>query len=117
MGIGFAGFGNCTTRGRDRNKAAPNTVCRGGQPPRIRTAPLSHTSFNRLQEEIRMNKEQTKKSDAGSRRKFLAGAVAATTGAATLGFPMIAKAQTGPITMRWQSTWPSKDIFHEYALD
>jgi TRAP-type mannitol/chloroaromatic compound transport system substrate-binding protein len=19
--------------------------------------------------------------------------------------------------MRWQSTWPSKDIFHEYALD
>ena len=64
-----------------------------------------------------MNKEQTKKSDAGSRRKFLAGAVAATTGAATLGFPMIAKGQTGPITMRWQSTWPSKDIFHEYALD
>ena len=29
---------------------------------------------------------------------------------------MIAKAQ-GPISMRWQSTWPSKDIFHEYALD
>jgi TRAP-type mannitol/chloroaromatic compound transport system substrate-binding protein len=24
---------------------------------------------------------------------------------------------TGPITMRWQSTWPAKDIFHEYALD
>ncbi len=22
-----------------------------------------------------------------------------------------------PISMRWQSTWPSKDIFHEYALD
>jgi TRAP-type mannitol/chloroaromatic compound transport system substrate-binding protein len=36
--------------------------------------------------------------------------------AATLGFPMIAKAQ-GPITMRWQSTWPTKEIFHEYALD
>jgi TRAP-type mannitol/chloroaromatic compound transport system substrate-binding protein len=50
-----------------------------------------------------------------SRRRFLTGAAAAT-GAATLGFPMIAKAQ-GPITMRWQSTWPSKDIFHEYALD
>jgi TRAP-type mannitol/chloroaromatic compound transport system substrate-binding protein len=50
-----------------------------------------------------------------SRRKFLTGAAAAT-GAATLGFPMIAKAQ-GPISMRWQSTWPSKDIFHEYALD
>ncbi|MBI4964174.1 MAG: TRAP transporter substrate-binding protein [Desulfomonile tiedjei] len=48
-----------------------------------------------------------------SRRKFIAAAAA---GAATMGFPMIAKAQ-GPITMRWQSTWPTKDIFHEYALD
>src|SRR4029079_4820335 len=53
---------------------------------------------------------------AASRRKFLTGAAAATAGAATLGFPMIAKAQ-GPISMRWQSTWPSKDIFHEYAND
>src|SRR3954465_9336591 len=52
----------------------------------------------------------------GSRRKFLRGATAATAGAA-LAFPMIAKGQATPITMRWQSTWPSKDIFHEYALD
>src|SRR3989454_3247549 len=50
-----------------------------------------------------------------ARRKFLRGAAVAT-GAAALGFPMVAKAQ-GPITMRWQSTWPQKDIFHEYALD
>jgi TRAP-type mannitol/chloroaromatic compound transport system substrate-binding protein len=50
-----------------------------------------------------------------SRRKFLRGAAAAT-GAATLGFPAIVKAQ-GPISMRWQSTWPAKDIFHEYAND
>ncbi|MEA3194151.1 MAG: hypothetical protein QOD26_2484 [Betaproteobacteria bacterium] len=50
-----------------------------------------------------------------ARRRFLTGAAAAT-GAATLGFPMIAKAQ-GPISMRWQSTWPAKDIFHEYASD
>ncbi|MCO5102110.1 MAG: C4-dicarboxylate ABC transporter [Burkholderiaceae bacterium] len=49
-----------------------------------------------------------------SRRKFIGTAAAA--GAGTLAFPMIAKAQ-GPIAMRWQSTWPSKDIFHEYALD
>ncbi|MSQ18553.1 MAG: twin-arginine translocation signal domain-containing protein [Betaproteobacteria bacterium] len=49
-----------------------------------------------------------------SRRKFIGGATAA--GAVTLGFPMIAKAQ-GPISMRWQSTWPAKDIFHEYAND
>ena len=48
-----------------------------------------------------------------TRRNFLAGAA----GATALGFPMISKAQAGPISMRWQSTWPSKDIFHEYALD
>ena len=64
-----------------------------------------------------MSKEQSKKTETASRRKFLAGAAAATAGAATLGFPMIAKGQAGPISMRWQSTWPSKDIFHEYALD
>jgi TRAP-type mannitol/chloroaromatic compound transport system substrate-binding protein len=52
---------------------------------------------------------------SATRRKFLTGAAAAT-GAAITAFPMIAKAQ-GPVTMRWQSTWPAKDIFHEYALD
>jgi TRAP-type mannitol/chloroaromatic compound transport system substrate-binding protein len=50
-----------------------------------------------------------------ARRKFLTGAAGAA-GAAALGFPMIAKAQ-GPISFRFQSTWPSKDIFHEYAQD
>jgi TRAP-type mannitol/chloroaromatic compound transport system substrate-binding protein len=48
-----------------------------------------------------------------TRRKFIAGAA----GASALAFPMISKGQTGPITMRWQSTWPTKDIFHEYAQD
>jgi TRAP-type mannitol/chloroaromatic compound transport system substrate-binding protein len=48
----------------------------------------------------------------GSRRKFIAAAGA---GSATLGFPMIAKAQT--TTLRFQSTWATKDIFHEYAND
>ena len=52
-----------------------------------------------------------------SRRKFLAAAATGTAGAVAAGFPMIAKAQAGPISMRWQSTWPAKDIFHEYALD
>ena len=51
-----------------------------------------------------------------SRRKFLTTAAAGAGGAAVAGFPMIAVAQS-PITMRWQSTWPAKDIFHEYALD
>ena len=51
-----------------------------------------------------------------SRRKFLTTAAAGAAGAASLGFPMISVAQT-PISMRWQSTWPTKDIFHEYAQD
>jgi TRAP-type mannitol/chloroaromatic compound transport system substrate-binding protein len=49
-----------------------------------------------------------------SRRRFLK--VAAAGAAATVAAPNIAGAQ-GPISMRWQSTWPAKDIFHEYALD
>src|SRR6266567_3567479 len=57
-----------------------------------------------------------KSTPVASRRKFLTGAAAAT-GTAALAFPMIARGQTGPISMRWQSTWPSKDIFHEFALD
>jgi len=71
-----------------------------------------------------MKKEETKtivkkqKDEKIGRRKFLKNAaVAGVAGiAATAGFPTIIKAE-GPITMRWQSTWPSKDIFHEYALD
>jgi TRAP-type mannitol/chloroaromatic compound transport system substrate-binding protein len=51
-----------------------------------------------------------------SRRNVLKAAVAAG-GVAALGFPMISRGQTGPTTMRWQSTWPQKDIFHEFALD
>ncbi len=54
-------------------------------------------------------------SSVGKRRKFLSGAAGA--GAVALGFPMVAKGQTTPIAMRWQSTWPAKDIFHEYAND
>ena len=42
--------------------------------------------------------------------------MAAAGAAATVAAPSIASAQ-GPISMRWQSTWPAKDIFHEYALD
>jgi TRAP-type mannitol/chloroaromatic compound transport system substrate-binding protein len=48
-----------------------------------------------------------------TRRKFLKGAAVA---GAAVAAPAVVKAQ-GPISMRWQSTWPSKDIFHEYALD
>ncbi len=50
------------------------------------------------------------------RRRFLTCAAVAATGAAALGFPMVARAQS-TISMRWQSTWPAKDIFHEFAND
>lgn len=49
------------------------------------------------------------------RRRFLKGAAAGTAGAA-MAAPMIAAAQA-PVSFRFQSTWPAKDIFHEYALD
>jgi TRAP-type mannitol/chloroaromatic compound transport system substrate-binding protein len=51
--------------------------------------------------------------DTTSRRGFLTAAAA---GATAVAAPSVVKAQ-GPISMRWQSTWPSKDIFHEYAQD
>ncbi len=53
-------------------------------------------------------------SKTATRRKFLMAAGA--TAAATVSAPAV-QAQQGPISMRWQSTWPSKDIFHEYAND
>lgn len=50
-----------------------------------------------------------------NRRKFLKSATIV--GGAVVGAaPMVSVAQT-PISFRWQSTWPAKDIFHEYALD
>jgi TRAP-type mannitol/chloroaromatic compound transport system substrate-binding protein len=49
-----------------------------------------------------------------SRRRFLQ--VAGLGGAATVAAPNVVSAQ-GPVSMRWQSTWPAKDIFHEFALD
>ena len=61
-----------------------------------------------------MNKEQHKPETA--RRKFLTGAAAATAGAATLGFPMIAKSQS-PIVIKMQGSWSATDIFNEMAQE
>ncbi len=61
-----------------------------------------------------MSKEQLKPEAA--RRKFLTGAAAATAGAATLGFPMIAKAQS-PIVIKMQGSWGATDIFNEMAQE
>lgn len=49
------------------------------------------------------------------RRKFISGAAVA--GAAALGFPAVARAQNAPVSLRFQSTWPATDIFHEFARD
>ncbi len=51
-----------------------------------------------------------------SRRRFLGGAAAGTAAAVGMGFPAIVSAQT-PVNFRFQSTWPTVDIFHEFALD
>jgi len=54
------------------------------------------------------------KDETSTRRRFLK--VAAAGAATTVAAPGIVNAQ-GPVGMRFQSTWPAKDIFHEYALD
>jgi TRAP-type mannitol/chloroaromatic compound transport system substrate-binding protein len=61
-----------------------------------------------------MSKDQVK--PEASRRKFLTGAAAATAGAATLGFPMIAKSQS-PIVIKMQGSWGATDIFNEMAQE
>ena len=56
-----------------------------------------------------MTTEASRTSKSTSRRKFLAGAGA--TGAAAVAMPQVSRAQT--VTWKYQSTWPTKDIFHE----
>ena len=51
-------------------------------------------------------------SNTPRRRSLRKGAAVA---AGAMSAPMVATAQT--TTLRFQSTWPSKDIFHEYAQD
>ncbi len=58
-----------------------------------------------------------KPAEAGSRRAFLkAGATAAAAGAAAIAAPNVVRAQEA-VVFKFQSTWPAKDIFHEYAQD
>ncbi len=60
-----------------------------------------------------MTTEASRTSKSTSRRKFLAGAALA--GAAAVAMPQVSRAQT--VTWKFQSTWPTKDIFHEDAVD
>lgn len=62
------------------------------------------------------DKQKSQRREGAGRRRFIkaAGATGAAV-AAAIGFPHVSRAQT--VTWRFQSTWPQKDIFHEYAQD
>ena len=52
---------------------------------------------------------------AAPRRRFLQRAATGAVATGALAAPMVSRAQT--TSLRFQSTWPAKDIFHEYASD
>jgi len=60
-----------------------------------------------------MTKSKAGGEPKASRRKFLQVAGLGT--AATVAMPQVSRAQTA--TFKYQSTWPTKDIFHEFAQD
>jgi len=66
-----------------------------------------------------LKKQETQKVEAegASRRGFLkkAAVAAGVAGAATVGFPMVARAK--PVVIKMQGAWGAKDIFNEYAED
>jgi TRAP-type mannitol/chloroaromatic compound transport system substrate-binding protein len=64
----------------------------------------------------KISKSGRSKSDVTSRRKFLKAGATAVAGAATVAMPQVVKAQEA-VVFKFQSTWPSKDIFHEFAQD
>ena len=65
------------------------------------------------QEKVTKEKKDVKKI---GRRKFIKKtALAGAAGAATLGFPMVSRAQTTVLKM--QGAWGAKDIFNDYATD
>src|SRR4051794_386822 len=98
----------CWPSGQLRAIAAGIPTGTGGLPiTRRNTPPIKRQKGgSRMSEKPSVSKTTT-------RRRFMLAASATATAVAA---PSIASAQ-GPISMRWQSTWPSKDIFHEYALD
>lgn len=62
-----------------------------------------------------MSKTSSKAAKPSQRRSFLKQATAGAVGAGAAAFPMVSSAQT--VSFRFQSTWPAKDIFHEFAND
>jgi len=60
--------------------------------------------------------DSTSNKTPAQRRRFLQTAASAAVGTAAMAAPAISRAQA-VTSLRFQSTWPSKDIFHEYASD
>jgi TRAP-type mannitol/chloroaromatic compound transport system substrate-binding protein len=76
---------------------------------RIETAPVRQPSVG--------DHTMTTKPAPVQRRRFLRQAATGIAATGAMAAPMLSKAQAAATSLRFQSTWPSKDIFHEYALD
>jgi len=71
-----------------------------------------------MSDEIKSKSSVSKKMDPKqpmSRRKFLTATAATVGGAATLGFPMVSRAET--ITVKMQGAWSATDIINEFAQE
>ena len=73
---------------------------------------MSSMSKKGTERDLLSQSDQKQKFAGSSRRRFLGAA----TGSVALSVPAIVRAQPA-ITWRFQSTWPSKSIFHEFAVD
>ena len=62
------------------------------------------------------SRQSQRESTSKARRQFLKAGAAGVAGAAALSMPHVVRAQDA-VVFKFQSTWPSKDIFHEYAQD
>ena len=62
-----------------------------------------------------MKPQQDRAGRTGRRGLLKTAAIGAAAGTATLAAPQVSRAQT--VTLRFQSTWPQRDIFHEFAGD
>src|SRR5437899_1552488 len=105
--------------GRSRATSAtlnygPNAILAQARARPLEFAPINKAGRPRTGPTGRTPMTKPTKDKTSTRRRFLK--VAAASAATAVAAPTVVNAQ-GPISMRWQSTWPSKDIFHEYALD
>jgi TRAP-type mannitol/chloroaromatic compound transport system substrate-binding protein len=81
---------------------------------RIKIRPAA--AKTRREESMTERKDTPIASKKSGRRQFLRGAgMAGAAAVATVAMPQVSRAQT--VTLKYQSTWPTKDIFHEMAGD